>query len=213
MEQDAVKKGGKVHFILGNHEIMNIQGDNRYSKPKYKKVADVVGLKQYQLYDTTLFLGKWMSSKNVVEKIGPYLFVHGGLSPKLVTDKIQLNEINEIAKNHYPIAYFSKKNQNPKEKHILSNKTSPYWYRGYFKEDLNQDQIDHILEYYKCSQIIVGHTIQDEVNRKFNGKIIGIDVDHPKDYYQYFPEIHAQGLLIENNKFFRINDKGQKTEI
>lgn len=213
LEQDAENNGGKVHYILGNHEIMNIQGDNRDSKWKYKNVAAILGLKQYQLYDTTMHLGKWLNTKNVVERIGSYLFVHAGLSPELIDQQVELKEINQIAKENYQITYFPKSHQSNAERYILNTRTSPYWYRGYFEDDLEQFQIDKISDYYNCSQIIVGHTIQNNVNRIFEGKIVGIDVKHPQDYYKYFPKLHAQGLLIENEKFYRIDDEGKKTEI
>lgn len=213
LEQEAENSGGKVHYILGNHEIMNIQGDNRYARRKYKNIASILGLKQYQLYDTTMHLGKWLQSKNVVEKIGNYVFVHGGISPELADKQIGFAEINEIARRNYQIAYFPKRNQSENERSILNTKTSPYWYRGYYQDELKQNEIDKILEYYNCSQIIVGHTIQKEVSRIYNGKIVGIDVEHPKDYYKYFPELPTEGLLIENDKFYRIDNEGKRTEI
>ncbi len=213
LEQEAEKHGGKVHYILGNHEIMNIQGDNRYAKSKYKNIASVLGLKQYQLYDTTTHLGKWLQTKNVVEKIGDYVFVHGGLAPELVSTQIGFTKINDIARKNYQTSYFPKLERPKDEKSILNATTSPYWYRGYFEDDLDQFQIDKILDYYNCSQIIVGHTVQKNVNRIFEGKIVGIDVKHPQDYYKYFPKLHAQGLLIINEKFYRIDDEGNKTEI
>lgn len=213
LEQDADKNGGKVHYILGNHEIMNIQGDNRYAKSKYKNIASILGLKQYQLYDATTYLGKWLQTKNVVERIGDYIFVHGGLSPELINEQIGISEINRISRKNYQIAYFPKQNQSNLEKVILNTKTSPYWYRGYFQDDLTQIGIDKILSYYNCSQIIVGHTIQETVNRIYDGKIVGIDVKHPKDYYKYFPKLATEGLLIENDKFYRIDNKGKRTEI
>ncbi|HHL52585.1 MAG TPA: hypothetical protein ENJ39_04355 [Flammeovirgaceae bacterium] len=213
LEQDAESNGGKVHYILGNHEIMNMQGDYRYAKKKYRDIAAILGLKQYQLYDTTTHLGKWLQTKNVVEKIGNFIFVHGGISPELPAHELGLAEINKIARKNYLIPYFPKLNRPENEQLILSTKTSPYWYRGYFNDDISQNEIDRIIKYYKCSQIIVGHTVQKKVNKFYNGKIIGIDVKHPKDYYRYFPEIHLQGLLIENDKFYRINDKGERTGI
>jgi hypothetical protein len=213
LEQDAEMSGGKVHYILGNHEIMNIQGDNRYSKNKYKNIASILQLKQYQLYDTTLHIGKWIKTKNIIEKIGDILFVHGGLSPDYVKENIDLSEINKMARENYQTAYFPKQNQLIMEKIILSSKTSPYWYRGYYEDDLPQYEIDQILNYYNCSQIVVGHTIQKEVSRAYNGKVIGIDIKHPRDYYKYFPKLHMQGLLIENEKFYRIDDEGKKAEI
>ena len=213
LEQDAQKNGGKVHYVLGNHEIMNIQGDNRYSKSKYKNIAAGLGLKQYQLYDTTTYLGRWLQTKNVVEKIGNYVFVHGGISLELVNKKISFAEINEIARRNYQVAYFPKRGHAVNEKAILNTKTSPYWYRGYYQDELNQNEIDKILDFYNCSQIIVGHTIQKEVNRKYNGKIIGIDVKHPKDYYKYFPKLPTKGLLIENDKFYIVDHEGKRSEI
>ncbi len=35
LEQEALKSGGYVHFILGNHEIMNMNADFRYVRNKY----------------------------------------------------------------------------------------------------------------------------------------------------------------------------------
>ena len=212
LEQEAEKAGGKVHFILGNHEIMNIQGNHKYAKYKYETVARVLGVKQHQLYDTTTYLGKWLKTKNIVEQIGNYTFVHAGISPEIVENKITISEMNQIARNNYAIPYYSKKDRPLKEKLILSSQTSPYWYRGYFDE-LEQEEIDKILNFYQTSNIIVGHTIQDEVHRLSNGKIIGIDVAQPKGYTKYFPKVESQGLLIENNKFHRINNQGKQTEI
>jgi hypothetical protein len=34
LENQADKQGGKVHYILGNHEIMNFQGNANYNKKK-----------------------------------------------------------------------------------------------------------------------------------------------------------------------------------
>ena len=78
---------------------------------------------------------------------------------------------------------------------------------------MKQEEIETLLKFYNTSNIIVGHTIQDNVERIFDGKITGIDVSHPKDYYKYFPKIESQGLLIENSKFYRIDNQGKRTEI
>src|SRR5690606_20522204 len=111
LEQEAEKAGGKVHFILGNHEIMNIQGNHKYAKYKYETVARVLGVKQHQLYDTTTYLGKWLKTKNIVEQIGNYTFVHAGISPEIVENKITISEMNQIARNNYAIPYYSKKDR------------------------------------------------------------------------------------------------------
>ncbi|MCX6834097.1 MAG: metallophosphoesterase, partial [candidate division Zixibacteria bacterium] len=35
LEQEARRAGGRVHFTLGNHEMMVLRGDNRYINEKY----------------------------------------------------------------------------------------------------------------------------------------------------------------------------------
>lgn len=62
LEQEAEKHGGFVHFILGNHELKNMQGNFDSSSPKYFHVASILEKQQCQLYDSNSFIGKWMSS-------------------------------------------------------------------------------------------------------------------------------------------------------
>ncbi len=40
LEEKAKAAGGYVHFILGNHEIMNMQGDFRYVQDKYRSKCE-----------------------------------------------------------------------------------------------------------------------------------------------------------------------------
>jgi hypothetical protein len=93
---------------------------------------------------------------------------------------------------------------------LTNYETSPYWYRGYFRDDLTQDDVNKGLRKFHAQKVIVGHTIQSEVNWSFEEKVIGIDVKHPKDYYQYFPQRKSQGLLIEGANYYRVFDDGSK---
>jgi hypothetical protein len=212
LEKDAEQNYGKVHYILGNHEIMNMQGDHRYAKLKYDTVSEILEKKQIQLYDTLSFIGKWMNSKNIIEKINGNLFVHAGLHPDLTKTKLTLEKINKIARKNYYKPYSPQYIRNKDEKLLLSSK-SPYWYRGYFEDNLKQSDIDKSLNKFNAKTIIVGHTIQSKVNRTYKGKVIGIDVEHRKDCYKTFPKNNTEGLLIENNKYYRVFENGDKKEI
>lgn len=213
LEQEASQQNGKVHFILGNHEIMNMQGNHNYAKLKYAFAASALGIKQYQLYDSTTYTGRWLATKNVVEKIGSYLFTHGGLHPDFANNNLNLQTINDIARKNYYTTYVQKQDMTPTVKLLLSSKTSPYWYSGYFKKSCSQQEIDNLLEKYEATQIVVGHATQNKVRAMFNKKIVTVDVDHPQDHYQYWPKKKSQALLIANEIFYRVNDEGKRRAI
>tara|TARA_B100000809_G_scaffold248482_1_gene278631 strand:+ start:638 stop:805 length:168 start_codon:yes stop_codon:yes gene_type:complete len=55
--------------------------------------------------------------------------------------------------------------------------------------------------------------LQSKVIKKYNGKVIGIAVHHPKDYHKNWPSGCSEGLLIEGNVYFRLLANGEKEEI
>ena len=212
LEQDAEKYGGFVHFIIGNHELKNMQGNFDSSADKYLAVSRILEKKQSELYDPTSFIGKWMSSKNSIELINGNLFAHGGIHPDIADSNLSLDEINQIIRDNYYRAYYPKIKKTNVQL-LTSNKTGICWYRGYFKDDLTQEQVDRGLNKFKAKSIVVGHTLQSKVNKTYNGKVIGIDVHHPKDYHKNWPNGKSEGLLIENNKYYRLFADGKKEEI
>ncbi len=212
LEQDAKKQGGYVHFIIGNHELKNMQGDYGASAEKYLILSTILGKVQSELYDPNSFLGKWLSSKNAMELINGNLFAHGGIHPDVADSKLSVKEINQIIRSNYYKPYYPKK-ENTIEQLLLSTKRGVCWYRGYYKEDLTQEEVECGLNIFGAETIVVGHTLQSKVNKTYNGKVIGIDVFHPKDYHKNWPSGKSEGLLIENNKYYRVFANGAKEEI
>ncbi len=212
LEQEAKQQGGFVHYILGNHELKNMQGNYESASPKYFHVAAILEKQQNELYDTNSFIGKWMANKNTIELINGNLFVHGGIHPDLANAKLDLDEINQMAKRNYYKPYYPATEKDT-EQLIVSTHTGISWYRGYFKDDLTQEQVDQGLNKFNAKSVVVGHTVQSKVNRQYDGKVIGIDVQHPKDYHKNWPNKKSEGLLIEGNKYYRVFANGEKEEI
>lgn len=212
LEQDAKKQGGTVHYILGNHELKNMQGNFENTSPKYYHVSSILKRRQTDLYGTNSFLGKWMSSKNSIEKINGILFAHGGIHPDLARYKTNLDEVNQIVRSNYYNPYYPNPQKNL-EQLLISSHKGIAWYRGYFKDDFSQEDVEKGLSIFDAKSIVVGHTLQSKINRQYNGKVIGIDVKHPKDYSKSLPEKKSEGLLIENNQYFRVLHNGIKKEI
>ena len=212
LEQDAKEKGGTVHFILGNHELKNMQGNFESASPKYYHIASILEKQQTDLYSINSLLGKWMWSKNSIEKINGILFTHGGIHPDLAGYKTDLDEVNRIVRSNYYKPYYP----NPKkdlEQLLISSHKGIAWYRGYFKDNLTQEQVDKGLSIFNARAIVVGHTLQSKINRRYNGKVIGIDVKHPKDYSKSFPNQKSEGLLIEGGNYYRVLHNAEEEKI
>jgi hypothetical protein len=225
LEQQAALAGGKLHYILGNHEILNMYGNTSYAQYKYREAAKQISKEadwdraNKYLYGEKSFLGRWLRSKNVMEKVGDYIFVHAGLNKILVEEGITLTEINKIAKQYY--------GRNPEADSldraaylILKSNHSPYWDRTlsmnifykiqyFYRAPLKQipsaqslQDLEKVLNYYKASKIIVGHSIVGDVKADYEGQVIKIDLKHGKQKFSG----KTKGLLIEKGQLYILDD-------
>jgi hypothetical protein len=204
LETQAAANGGKLHYILGNHEIMNMTGDLRYLHPRYLAHADTMKVPYLQLYGPQAELGRWLSTKNVIESIGRGLFLHSGISAYFNQIQMPLVAINDTARLYY---YDTMELPSPIANLVFSD-YGPFWYRGYYFGTplATQGQIDSTLNLYHCRHIVTGHTlISKEIISLYNGKIRNIDLPH----YLGFSE----ALLFEGNKMYRVDAAGLKKEI
>ena len=205
LEEKAKEKGGYVHFILGNHELMNMNGNTKYVRNKYIENAVLLKEDYKNLFSAGTELGRWLSTKNVIEKIGDNIFVHGGISDEILETGYSLIEINDVMRKYYFLYDSVKKTDDIVMNNLFSTKKSLYWYRGYLDSTATYEQVLKALSKYDASGIIVGHTIVENVTPLYNGRVIAIDTDHAAGI--------SQGLLIERNKLYRTDDKGKRVEL
>lgn len=207
LEQSARQSGGQVHFVIGNHEIKNLQGNFQSANEKYFYIAGILGKQQFQLFDDNALLGRWLAAKNVLEIINGVAFVHGGLHPDIAKYRLSVDEINQIVRSGYRTLYYTPGTVT-KESFLQSSTTGPAWYRGYFKDDLSQKEVEQGLKAVNAKAVVVGHTLQSEVKALYNHKVFAIDVRHPKDYLTSFPLRASEGLLIKDGQYFRLSEDG-----
>lgn len=208
LEEKAKAAGGYVHFVLGNHEIMNLQGNHSYTKEKYHYNAKLIGKSVTELYNEDSELGRWLRTKNIIEKIGNLLFLHGGISPEVNRLPLTLQQINDLARPYYAggidstnknlmTLYDTRKG----ERYYIS----PFWSRGYYREEgkLSDEQLDSTLQKFNVSRIITGHTIvADTISVHYGGKVINTDTKHA--------EGKSEALLIEGDHYYRVNQEGKR---
>jgi Calcineurin-like phosphoesterase len=202
LEEKAKAAGGYVHFVLGNHEIMNMSGDLRYVQPKYKENAVLLGERYEDLYGENSELGRWLRTKNVIEKVGDMLYLHGGISAQINSMDISIAGINELARPYY--ADSTSQYENKKTETIYGD-NGPFWYRGYYKDNIKAtpEQIDSTLSKFNIQHITTGHTmVADTISVWYRGKIFDTDVHHAAGL--------SEAMLIENGKYYRVNAFGEK---
>ena len=62
LSKEAVQVGGRVNFIIGNHEAMCLGGDLRYVHPRYTDVCKAYDLTYDQLIGANTEIGRWLRS-------------------------------------------------------------------------------------------------------------------------------------------------------
>ncbi|UCE65698.1 MAG: metallophosphoesterase, partial [Candidatus Zixiibacteriota bacterium] len=206
LEQEAVKSGGRVHYLMGNHELMVLRGDLRYVAEKYTEGIVQKGRISYdRLFGEQTEPGRWLRTKNAIVIINGILFVHGGISPELIRHHKNITDINRTVRENLVLAPYKK--LLGQEEMFVYNEFGPLWYRGFFVDrdspQLTELQIEDILQFFGAEAVVVGHSETDSVMSHYGGLVYSIDV--PAE------ELHSlQALLWEDGKFYRVKGDGEK---
>jgi len=162
----AEKLNSKVVSILGNHEIMNIQGDLRFvSDNDIKRIGGRD--ERIKLFQPGSELCKLLSNRPIIYKYNGFIFCHGGLSMSML-EKNSIEEMNKQTKDWLL-------NKIP-EPGFLKSEDSPIWSRKFSFDMGSQKELDQILDKTNSKKMFVGHTVVDEIKSKYNDKFWITDV-------------------------------------
>lgn len=203
LEYQALKAGGRLHFLAGNHELMVLRGDLRYLHEKYVKAAEIMEISIEEMYGFNSILGHWIRQRPAIVTINDLLFVHAGISPELIQRKMTAKSVNKMFFENI-LGPYPPKEKKEDDFWFLMESNGPVWYRGYFNVgEINDSDIDETLAYFKSKHIIVGHTSFERVTSHFGGKVIGVDssVKNGED---------GEVLIIDNGDFYRGLKNGKK---
>ena len=204
LEIQAKEKGGRLHFLLGNHEYMVLHKDLRYVHDRYKVSTKLLELEYDELYNNKTIIGRWLRSKSTIIKINNSIFVHGGISKEFIAKNgIDLSNTNQIMRSS-----IQRSKQEMKSTDFYKTyygKKSLIWYRGYFYDNLVDADISKILTQVNSEHIVVGHCSNEEVVQLYDHKIFGVDSSIKKGTY-------GELLFIKNNQFYRGTLDGKKVK-
>jgi hypothetical protein len=204
LDIQARKNGGRVHMLLGNHEVMIITNDTRYLNKKYEVFSNYF-LRDYAgFFDVNSELGHWLRDRNVIIKINDVIYSHAGISPLVYEKGLSFDMINSILRDYLHDPVMPKPGSDTE---LVTNVYGPLWYRGYILEMDNvylitQKEVDEILHYYKANLMVIAHTENKEITSLYNDKVIAIDV--PIRNRDFIPE----ALLVEDGKYYRVAGVG-----
>lgn len=206
LEKQAERAGGKVHVLLGNHEMLVFDRDLRYLNDKYRKVEVLTGTNYSSLYSDSSVIGHWLRQKPVMININNILFVHGGISEEMVSRKMSIEDVNskfmETLREKRDTSVCS-----DEDLEFLGYEDGPVWYRGYFTDTtFCESRVDSIMSFYGARYIVVGHTPHRSITVRFGGKIIATDTGL---MYHRPGEI----LIYKNETFYRVTAGGTRTRI
>ncbi|MFQ5649412.1 MAG: metallophosphoesterase [bacterium] len=190
LDRQAELAGGRVHLVLGNHEIMTFGNDLRYLAPKEQMISHLHRIPYSQMYDVhRSVLGKWLATKPGLIKMDKILFAHGGVAPLYANYSIEVfNDSLQKFINEETFAYLLQ-DSIPAMKidslsyyrrlHFFYGETSVFWHRDYVLTDRLEKDLKKVLRTYRCKTHIIAHTTVKTISEFYDGKIIAVDLMKP----------------------------------
>lgn len=176
LQREAAAAGGRVHFLLGNHETMIMEGDIRYIHKRYLITGALFQTPYQMLYGPSSYLGRWLRAQPLSIRINDMVFVHGGFSKELLNEVGGIYQINDVYHKYLIGTKGDLASHDSEKLSLLHGSGGPLWYRGYFLDrEFEERDIDRILKKLKARRMIVGHTSFDAVKSFFRSKVIAVD--------------------------------------
>lgn len=202
IHDQALEYGGGVYSLIGNHELMNVMGDFRYAS--HKDIMNTGGIeKRKNLYRPGGVLAKRLScTRNVVIKVGSFLFAHAGVLPEMIGNKDKndmIKYLNSLMRKYLQ----ADKNLDDKdiEKYFMAS-NSILWNRTYGNDETGEscDKLDMVLDYFSVDGMIIGHTPQNNITSKCNNKLWKVDVGI-SDCFKTKSKLQVLEIVNDGEKF------------
>ncbi|MEC7949413.1 MAG: metallophosphoesterase [Myxococcota bacterium] len=173
LSSEAEASGGRVLALLGNHEVMNLQGDWRYVHPGDVQQFGSVPLRR-AAFAAGSSLGAWLRGLAVVGRVGDTVYAHGGVTAALAA--VGLTGINRRAREAI--------DADPDA--AVLGEEGPLWFRGYLvaDESLACEELEAALLHLGARRMVVGHTTQrsGRIAVRCEGALLGIDTGISRHY-------------------------------
>lgn len=215
LEREALAAGGRLHLVLGNHEILIFLDDLRYTSGKEQLVARYHGTTYTGLFDRyRSVLGAWLITKPGFIRINDILFTHGGVTPRMLPFTIR--SFNDSL-HHYL--------REPRFDNLINEDTlkaatksapyvrrltfffgprSPFWYRDYVNTNHLRTALDSVFQHFGATIQIVAHTPVPYIKSFYGGQVIAVDLERPAS--EMLMLYRRRGRIIEYDRWRVLRD-------
>jgi len=200
--QSASGGSGRVLSLIGNHEIMNVLGIFDYvSLNSMNKLGGQNN--RALLFNRGNQFAQILSRRNILVKIGPFMFCHGGLLPQHL-DYVQCNfNLINVAMQKYLRGneILTSEEEYIVRDIIFHDTDGIVWLRKYvellqIQPHILESVIDSVCMRTDTKVLFVGHNTMAEITRVANGKLYFTDAGFSRAY-----AIHDNYVeIIEINK-------------
>ena len=214
----AKKHGGAVYSLIGNHEIMNAEGNfsytsnaniesfNDYMDPYTgQRFANAMDARTHAFKPGNEYANFLGCTRQSVLIIGDFMFIHAGIEKDFLQNfrgRQNLQKLNKLVRN-WLLNTLSKVDENNHQMNKLLDETtySPFWTRimgnlpphlSYESEEC-QEYLAPVLSSYKIKGLVVGHTPQETgINSTCDNKLFRVDVGASKAFHD-----SEEGILLK----------------
>jgi hypothetical protein len=203
----AARKNGAVYSLLGNHEIMNVEGDFKYTSnanidmfktyidpiTKKKLSGDAIENRTIAFYNGKEYANLLGCTRQSVLIIGEFLFVHAGITDYVLNKfpgRENLPKLNDMVKN-WLLQQMHKMDDRTMNELLNSADNSLFWTRIFgqlppklsYNDDSCKQYLHPVLEAYGIKGMIIGHTPQEiGINSTCGNTLFRIDIGASKGF-------------------------------
>tara|TARA_Y100000590_G_scaffold399598_2_gene483018 strand:- start:328 stop:1323 length:996 start_codon:yes stop_codon:yes gene_type:complete len=195
LHEKAQKHGGAIYSLVGNHELMNVDGDMNYVS--YENLNEFGGEygRQVAFKPGNKMANYLACTRKMALIIGSNLFVHAGFEPKLVRE-YGIDDINKLM-----ALYLLGELRNPNNfrEDFMVKSNSPLWTRTFGNINMSNNTCERLMkplkDVYKVGRIYVGHTpqLEEGINSTCDGRIWRTDVGVSNAFDNVDPKMISSG--------------------
>lgn len=197
LEAEAEQAGGRVHYLLGNHEQMLLRGDMASWPPRMRATARRAEGGSRALFARDSVLGQWLRTRPVVVRVGDHLFAHGGVSEAFLDADLGVDAANAAARPWLA----TRRALAPARVQPVLGRAGLTRYRGlagaaHAREPDPVAHLRRVAARYGVRRVAIGHTIAPDIVLEHDGLLLRLDVHHGSQV--------PQAALYEGGMLWRV---------